>query len=500
VVLAAVVGREFDLRTVASAAGWDLGDALDAVDLAVLAGLVTESDDAPASYRFSHALVRDTVYAGTAGLRRADLHAGVAKALASAPNADARLTELAHHFAEAAATLGPDQAISFAVRAAAAAQAGLAFEAAEDHLRRALGLVEHLAPGPERDRREFEIVLALATLLSLIKSIADTETGDAWARATELGRRVEGPAEVLRSMWGVFIFALGRADLERAEELALQIAELAAEAPDESFAAAGHLARGGVAFFLGRVGEARRQLEQGKAVCDTTPDLPATQVIYTDLPVSIDGYLAMVLALAGEPATAGELSRGMVARATWLAHPFTLAIALQVDVVASMFSIDVPLLRTRSDELLAVARSHHLRDFIDGAEVAQGWLLAHEGDPGAGLALIGEAIARMRTTGQRAFWTLALGKLAEAHRQAGQLDEAVAVVDEALAVVEDRGQRFYEAELHRIRGELLAAVGRHQEGESSLRRAVAVAGAQGAELFRERAEGSLARLLGPDTA
>ncbi len=493
-VLAAVAGREFDLRIVAAAGGWDLGDALDAVDLAVLAGIVTENADAPAGYRFSHALVRDTVYAGTAGLRRAELHASVAKALAADPHAEARLTDLAHHFAQAAATLGPDQAISYAVRAAQAAQAGLAYEAAEDHLRRALGLMERLPSGAERDRREFEIVLALATLLSLVRSIADSGTGEAWARAAELGRRIQGPAEVLRAMWGVFIFALGRADLERAEELALQIAEVADEVADQSFAAAGHLARGGVAFFLGDVGEARHQLEQGKAVCDRDLDLPATQVIYTDLPVSIDGYLAMVLSLAGEQAAADELSRGMVARATRLAHPFTLAIALQVDIVGGMFAYAMPLLRARSDELLTLARSHQLRDFVDGAEVARGWLLAREGDPGAGLALIGSAVDRMRDTGQRAFWTLSLGKLAEVHRQAGQLHEALAVVEEALALANDSGQRFYEAELHRIRGELLVAVGRHEDGTSSLRRAIEVAAAQGAELFRDRAEGSLASL------
>ncbi len=76
----------------------------------------------------------------------------------------------------------------------------------------------------------------------------------------------------------------------------------------------------------------------------------------------------------------------------------------------------------------------------------------------------------------------------------GRLDDALATIQEGLDEVAATGQRFYEAELHRMRGELLLALGHHGDGGSSLRRAVAVALDQGAVPFRLRAEAALARL------
>jgi len=77
----------------------------------------------------------------------------------------------------------------------------------------------------------------------------------------------------MRALWGVFAFALGRADLYRAAELADQIALLAEGSPEPSFAAAGHLAVGGVAMLMGRLDDARSRLEQGKALCGVALDL-----------------------------------------------------------------------------------------------------------------------------------------------------------------------------------------------------------------------------------
>jgi len=284
--LGAVAGRDFDLRIVAAASGVGIDDALDAVEQAVLSGVVVERDDEPGGYRFSHALVRDTIYAGAAGLRRAGLHALIAEALAADPDADAHVSQLAHHYAQAEATLGSDPAFAFAVRAAEAAQRTMAYESAEEHLRRAVPLAERMPSGSARHARAIEALVALATLLSSTKGIADSGTGEAWAQATALGRQLGDPAVAMRALWGVFAFALGRADLYRAAELADQIALLAEGSPEPSFAAAGHLAVGGVAMLMGRLDDARSRLEQGKALCGVALDLSATDVVYMDLPVT----------------------------------------------------------------------------------------------------------------------------------------------------------------------------------------------------------------------
>jgi len=154
-----------------------------------------------------------------------------------------------------------------------------------------------------------------------------------------------------------------------------------------------------------------------------------------------------------------------------------------------------PLLRSRSDELLAMAKQYHLPDFLHIAQLTQGWLRSQDGDSDAAATLIGDAVAGMRTSGQRMFWTLNLGVLADVQMRGGRLDEALATVDEALAEADATGQRFYEAELYRMRGELLVSLSRWGEAEASLRRAVSVAEAQGAALWREGAQEALDRLF-----
>jgi DNA-binding SARP family transcriptional activator len=492
--LAAVAGRDFDLRIAAAAAGMDLDDALDAIEPAVLNGIVVESEDDPGGYRFSHELVRDTIYAGVAGLRRAGLHARIAEALAADPRADAHVSQLAHHYAQAEATLGPDPAFAFAVRAAEVAQRTMAYESAEDHLRRALPLVERMPSGSARDARALEALVALATLLSSTKGIADSGTGEAWAQATELGRRLGDPAVAIRSLWGVFAFALGRADLYRAAEIGDQITRLAEDSDDPSFAAAGHLAVGGVAMLMGRLEYARARLEEGKVLCDAALEAPATDVVYTDLPVNLYGYLAMTLSIAGEGGAARDLSVAMLDRAARLDHPFTLAIALLIEIFRGIVIDDDESLRARIGELLEHAEAHQLFDFLLGAQIAQGVLLAHEGDAEAAVALMAEVTQAMRGAGHNLFAALHLGSLAEGYQRAGRLHEALATVDGALAESAVNGQRFYDAELHRRRGEVLVALERPAAAAESLRQALDVARTQGANLFRTRAETALARL------
>lgn len=175
--VAAVVGREFDLEVIERVEGLDGDRALELVECALLTRIVVESRDAVGRYRFSHALVRETLYDQLTALRRARLHGRVAHALEEleAGGEEVHAAELAHHFFLAAQAGGDaGKAVGYALRAAEHATAGLAYEEAVAQYERALEAMGRLrAPEPAR---RCELLLAL---------------GDAWWRAGEVQKARE---------------------------------------------------------------------------------------------------------------------------------------------------------------------------------------------------------------------------------------------------------------------------------------------------------------------
>jgi predicted ATPase len=132
------------------------------------------------------------------------------------------------------------------------------------------------------------------------------------------------------------------------------------------------------------------------------------------------------------------------------------------------------------------------------AGIIRGWTEGQQAEPEAGVAAIEEGLAALEATGARMMLHAYRACLAETYWRAGRVVEALAAVEEGLAEVETNG-RFYEAELHRLKGELLVSLQRGQvhEAEASLRTAVTVARMQNARRFERRAEASLHDLANP---
>ena len=106
-------------------------------------------------------------------------------------------------------------------------------------------------------------------------------------------------------LWGTFIFALMNSRLASSDRLAHQVLTLGADWSDAAVTVAGHLGVGGSAFYQGHLAEAHQHLTTARALADAHPE-EMTDVIYTDLPVSVDSYLAMILSVLGRPDEAAE--------------------------------------------------------------------------------------------------------------------------------------------------------------------------------------------------
>jgi tetratricopeptide (TPR) repeat protein len=492
-VTAAVVGREFDLAVVAHATQVEEPTALELMDLAVAFGIIVEDSETVDGYRFTHPLLQQTLYAELGRGRRARLHARVAELLQSRSGEDAtRAVELAHHWFQAAAVTGPQPGVAAALRAADAAQARLAYEQAEDQLRRALDLLERMPLGPQRSRTELSVQNRLAGVLIQTQGFASQAVAEAWGRARELCRDVAVPADLLPLLWGLFTLSLSRLELSVASEVASELRELAGVATEPAFRLAGHLGSGIVQFHSGDLVAARNECGEAVAVCNAHDDRGALVGTFLVDPVVISsGYLSLASSLLGDKERARQISGRAVGIARRRGHPFSLISALLFQGWLGILDEDLVSVRDCVQQIQANGPGSQ-----EGMAITiSAWSRGTDEYPQAH-AELRQAISGLRSNGFRLSGTLYLGFLADLHLQAHRPQAALATVDEALTEVEVTGERFYEAELCRLRGEALIMHGREraEEAQCWLRRAGAVADSQQAISLRQRVDTSLSRL------
>ena len=496
-VVGSVVGRDFDLAVVAAASGLELDGTVDLIEAAVAIGVVTEDVGRPGHYRFSHAVVRDTVYAQISGLRRARLHVRVGEAVAALPDADGRTAELANHFFRGAVVDGPERGLAYALLAHEEARSSLAYEQAEDHLRRGLEMVAMMPPGQERMRNELRVQNRLAAILTVADGFTAPSATRGWDRARQLSDDVDDTAQGLASSWGMLSLSCVRGDVEATSRLARQFL-LAGSRPDQAASLmAGHFGLGRAALFCGDLREALAQFSRARALCDSLDDRARLDVFgWLDPAVLCRVNAALVHGLLGDRREAADWAADGTCVAERAGHPLSVGAALMFNAAVALLGDDGPLVRRHAEALYALATEHRLPDFVAAATIFGGWAKARTGEVEAGVAEIHQGIATKRATGFRMWQTLDLGLLGDAYRRSDRLEEAVAAVAEALAEVEAVGERFYAAELYRLRGELV--VGRRPDATDDARgwfaKAIAVATAQDATPFRRNAEASLARI------
>jgi hypothetical protein len=451
--VAAVAGKEFDLRVVAIAAGVGLDPALDLVDVAVAAGVLRQLNRAPERFEYTHALVQETVYADASQLRRARLHGLVADALEEVSGA-AAATEVAHHLYQSVPLTGPARAVAAAVRAAGAAQAALAYEVAQEYLQRALGLVATMAPGPERDSLELDVQNQLAALLTLVNGVAVPETAAAWARATELSQAVDDRRRLLPSLWGLLSFAWASGDLEGARTLGENLLSLGRASSEPVVTATARLGLGSVALCAGDLKEATGHLTAGKDLADGVADHLIADVTYADLRVQVDSWLAMARCLQGDHEAGRRLIDEALGRARALGDPFTVAIGLAFAVFARLLGGEADETHKLSEELLEHAEVYRMPDFAFHGRVTRVWAVARCGGHEPEVVAQLDALPPASAAGIRPWRPFWLAMMAEASVLVGARDRARCFVDQAFAEVDAMGASFALATLSRLRAQL----------------------------------------------
>lgn len=448
-----------------------------------------------ARYSFIHALYQNALYDRAAAARLARLHQriGARREQAYGERAGEIAAELAMHFER-----GRDfrRAVKYLAQAAENATRRFAYQEALELSHRGLALIGRMPDTAERMQQELSLQIALAVPLIMTGGYGSREVEACHARALELCERLGERLELFPELWELTRYYQVRSPAKAAQVTA-QLLELAARAGDTAVMIQAHYAMGASRLYLGEFVEARDHLEQGLALYDPEKHYSQAILYVHDPGVMLRGRLAYALMYLGYPDQALERCRESVAIARQMSHPFTLAFALCTTAVVRQFRREWLEARELAEAVIALSSEYGFQYNLGMSEVLMGWALAEGGDVERGLAQMRKGLDHLEALGAEMFTPHGLCLLADVFRRAGRAEDGLAALVEARAAVARSGESYYEAELHRIRGELLLRQGAKDcraEAEASIHQALKIARAQRAKALELRARLSLGRL------
>jgi class 3 adenylate cyclase/predicted ATPase len=462
-------------------------------------------------YTFKHALTQEVAYQSVLGERRKVLHERTAQAaeVLFHSRLDDHYSELAYHYTRSGNT---QKAVEYLGLAGQQAVQRSANAEAISHLTTALELLNTLPETPERVQQELALQLTLGIPLQILKGHAAPEVGQTYNRVLELCRQVGETAHFFPALFGLWRFYLLRPDAQKAHEFAEQMMRLAQSSRDPSLLLEAHQALGASLLYLGELRQGRGHLEQGITLYDIQKHRSHAFLYGVDPGVYCLCFAAWNLWCLGYPDQALKNTQDALHLAHELAHPHTLAFALNITAMFHQFRHEETAVREQAEALLTLSTEHVFAYRAAVATIMQGWVLAAAGQTEEGVVRMQEGLAAQRATGSESVAPYFLALQAEIYGKMGQPEEGLAALAEASALMQRTGEQWYEAELHRLKGQLTlqkfqvsgfkfqvpnpqALIPNPQaEAEACFQRAIEIARRQQAKSLELRAVMSLARL------
>ena len=500
--VAAVAGLEFSAAALAAGLGTDATEAEASCETLArreqwLAsrGSVEWPDGAfAARYGFVHALYRDVAYRRIPAARRALLHRRIGERLEAAFGAHAGeiATELALHFEEGR---DPDRAARYLEQAAANALRRSAAAEAVGLLTHGIDVLSTLPDTDERQQRELTMQTALGTALTITEGYVAPAVERAYARAWELCQQFESMSQLL-PVAGLCRHAVVKGEHRKGKELAQRMLRLAEGVGDRRLFMYAHGMLGLVLFWCGDFAEARAELETGSNLYDFEQDRYLPFVYGDDSNVAGLAFLARIDWLEGHVDRSLERSRESIALARQLDHPSVLTLALMLAAELQRLRGDVAATDALAAESLTLASEHGLSLFAAVNGMLRGWVLAERGEVASGILALRRSLDTYQAIGADSGLPQYHALLAEAHLRAGQTAEGLDVVGRALAILERTDERWFEADLHRLRGELLrASAAPATDAAVCFLRSIEIARERRVRSLELRSTTSLARLM-----
>jgi TOMM system kinase/cyclase fusion protein len=494
--LGATLGREFSYELLQAVSPWDEETLRRGLQQLVEAEFLYQRGLPPqATYLFKHALIQEAAYQSLLRSTRQQYHKRIAQVLeAHFPEVCETQPELlAHHYTAAGFT---DQAVDYWQRAGQRASARSANQEVISQLTTGLALLRTLPPTPARTQQELQLQTTLGPALMALKGQAAPEVEHAYARARELCQQLGDTPQLFPVLVGLWRFYAVRGVVQTALELGEQLLRLAQRVQDPAQLLVAHQALAATLSHHGEYARAHTHAEQGFALYDSQQHNGPLFLYGIHPGVNCLLYMAHNLWHLGYPEKSRQQFHAALTQAQDLSHAFTLAHALFSVTMGHQLRRDGRTMQERAETLIAFCMEQGASLYLAWATILRGWALATQGQMTESLAQLRQGLATARAMGAELLVPYFLALLAEACGHAGQADEGLHLLTEALAVADHNAERWYKAELYRLQGELLLAQSPHQhtDAEACFRHALALAGTQHARSWELRAAMSLSRL------
>jgi DNA-binding winged helix-turn-helix (wHTH) protein/predicted ATPase len=446
-------------------------------------------------YHFQHALYRQVLYEHLGTMRCVHLHGRIGTRLERGygTQADEIATQLAIHFERGGEV---QRAVYYWQRAGDMAIRRNAHHEAIASLTKGLALLATLPDSPARLQYELALRLAQGESLIAVKGWAAPDVHEAYTRAYLLGQQVGETPQLLQALCGVIRMQSAQGQLRTAGELSQQLLYLAQRQPDPAFVLEGHAVMGSLALYRGDFITARAHLERSPRLSDT---------LRSSTPTFHGGFVSGVvpgtlltrpLWILGYADQAQQLSQELLVLAQQAEHTLSLVYVELYTALLSQLCRDVAATQAHANAAMALASAEGTGLRVEQGRIFWGWALAMGGNITAGVAHIRQGWTVHHGIGPQLLRPYYLSLLAEAYGQAGQPEAGLTALAEATTLMATTEERWWEAELYRLKGELQLQRSLLDVGQAAacFQQALDVAHRQQARALELRAALSLARL------
>lgn len=490
--LAATLGREFNLDLLRKISTLNVSQLRQMLRLLVNAGLIL--DTGAAIFQFKHALIQEAAYESQTKTGRQDAHRRIAQSLINGfPDIVEHQPELiARHF-DAAGDIR--RAVDYWLMAAQRAPLYSSNIETVNYLEAGLNALDKLPAGIEKDRLEFALQVRLGFALQTTQGFGDAAALQAFYYAIELSQKIGNTPGLFQAQLGLCIGISSHPELgnnTKGFKLGCQLLSMAQESGNPALMQQAHHILGNTLFWMGEFAKSRFHQQQAIAF-----DPPSDQNIKADdsdrvTSVTSQAFLSWVLWFQGFPEQAQQISQLSVKRARRFDHPNTLGFVLTFASALQRWSGNLNASLAFAEEGILLAQKMDFPIWLITNTMQLGWVLAMQGNS-EGVTQIRQCVDTMRITMSGVIVSFSAA-LAEVLLHHGLTEEALSVLNEALAEGEKKHDHHFEAELYRLKGECLMALCRYEEAKACFDSAISVSRNQKAKSLELRSAISMARL------
>jgi len=463
----------------------------------VRAGILGQSNlGQGVQYHFRHALMQDAAYESLWERDRQRCHSTVARVITERfPGLAASQPEVLARHCSAAGLAEP--AIQYWENAARLAISRAAQEEASQHVAAALALIESLPASTARDRTELRLLLLQAGQGIALRGYGAEQVGTAYRRAEALSRQCGDNRALLRVQFGLEGYLFMRGEFKRAHEVADGATELLKTVADPMRRVQAQWAVANLVFHEGQLAQAVRRMDACLADYGRLEQRSGQMQDPAVMSLSYSALAQWSLGFADDALARAEQAQAL---ATRLKHPLSLGEAHGLKAMLHCYRRDYLDTLECAQRAIHVCESSGFAVWLAHARIMHGWAVAHLGNPKAGLAEMAAGYAQWTSTGAVVTCAFYLGVQAEALALAGEPVQGLALLDQALAIATGCGERYFEAELCRLQGELLlhhkndSKEANQDKAQDWFLRSIKVAQELGLSAFEARAAQSLATL------